>query len=116
MSIYDHIKIFRMASWYIEVYESGIDLSLSLFDFVLHGNKSLLSAMVLSHTGQRSLADTFCAVLVLSGFSLINYGYGNRGPYKSVSKCIHAENREWDGFITRSCPVSEWLLWPFKSL
>ena len=37
MSFYDH-KIFRMASWYIEVYESGIDFSLSLLDFVQHGN------------------------------------------------------------------------------
>ena len=64
MSFYDH-KIFRMAFWYIEVYESGIDFSLSLFDFVQHGNKCLLSTMMLSLTGQRSLADTFCAVLVL---------------------------------------------------
>ena len=47
MSVYDH-KIFRMASWYIEVYESGIDFSLSLFDFVQHGNKSVLSTMMLS--------------------------------------------------------------------
>ena len=37
MSLNDH-EIFRMASWYIEVYESGIDFSLSLLDFVQHGN------------------------------------------------------------------------------
>ena len=69
MSFYDH-KIFRMASWYIEVYESGIDFSRSLFDFVQHGNKSLLSTMVLSLTGQRSHANTFCAVLVF--FNLLS--------------------------------------------
>ena len=63
MSFYDH-KIFRMAFWYIEVYESGIDFSLSLFDFVQHGNKSLLSTMILSLAGQRSFADTVCAVMV----------------------------------------------------
>ena len=63
-----------MAFCYIEVYESGIDFSLSLFDFVQHGNKSLLSTMMRSLTGQRSLADTFCAFLVLFGFNLINYG------------------------------------------
>ena len=40
MSFYDHM-IFAMAFWHFEVYESGFDFSLSLFDFVQHGNKSL---------------------------------------------------------------------------
>ena len=93
MSFYDH-KIFRMAFWYIEVYESGIDFSLSLFDFVQHGNKCLLSTMMLSLTGQRSLVDTFWANVVFCGFSLTNYGYGTQTPYESVFKCMHTENRE----------------------
>ena len=74
------IKFSGWLHWYIEVYESGIDFSLSLFDF--------------------------CSVLIFFGFSLINYGYGTRAQQESVFRCIHKENRECDGFVSRLCPVS----------
>ena len=70
MSFYDH-KIFKMASWYIEVYESGIGFSMSLFDFIQQGNSSLLPTMVLSLTGQRCRADIFWSVMVFFEFYLI---------------------------------------------
>ena len=37
MSFYDH-KIFKMDSWFIEVYEPGVGFSMSLFDFIQQGN------------------------------------------------------------------------------